>query len=210
MIYLIGGAPRCGKTILSKKIASKKRVSFISLDVLRPMIMASFSKADQKKRFPSESVKTPRNKFRFEVQDSKEAIRIMNLESKTTWPPIKALIEKLIEREEDYVIEGANLMPKYVHQLKETKYWKNIQVAYIVKTDVGKIKSGFAKTTAGVYDWMYPHIKGDDERITMAAKYVQGYGIYFEKEAKKYGFKVFNTQDSFKKTLLEAKQYLIR
>lgn len=209
MIYLIGGAPRCGKTILSKKIASKKRISFVSLDVLRPMIMASFSKVERKKRFPSESVKTPKGKFRFEVNDSKEAIRIMNVESRTTWPPIRALIEKLIEREEDYVIEGANLMPKYVNQLKGTKYWKDIRVVYIVKTDLDKIKSGFAKTTAGVYDWMYPHIKGDDERITMAAKYVQGYGKYFEKEAKKYGFKVFNTQDKFTKMLRDAKEYML-
>jgi 2-phosphoglycerate kinase len=210
MIYLIGGAPRCGKTTLSKTIASKKRISFISMDVLRPMIMASFKKGEWKKIFPSENIETPKGKFQFEVIDSREAVKIMNIESSTTWPPIKALIEKLIEREEDYVIEGANLMPKYLKQLKRTKYRKHIRVVYLVKTDLEKIKNGFAKTTKGVYDWMYPYIKGDDDRITMAAQYVQGYGRYFEKEAKKNGFDVFNTQDNFNKVLLEAERHLMK
>jgi len=208
MIYLVGGSTRCGKTTLSKAIARNKRISFISVDVLRPMIMSSYKVSELKGLFPSESVKTPKGKFRFEVIDAKEAIRIMNVESKTTWPPVKALIEKLIEREEDYIIEGANLMPKLLKQLKGTKYWKHIKVVYLVKTDLEKIKSGFAKTTKGVYDWMYPHIKDDNNRITMAGKYVQGYGTYFEKEAKKYGFKVFNTQDDFKEVLKAAQKHL--
>jgi hypothetical protein len=44
----------------------------------------------------------------------------------------------------------------------------------------------------------------------MAAQYVQGYGRYFEKEAKKNGFDVFNTQDNFNKVLLEAERHLMK
>lgn len=208
MIYLIGGAPRCGKTTLSKFIQKKKGISFISMDVLRPMIMASFNKSEHKKRFPSSSIKIPKGKFQFEVIDTKQAISIMNFECKTTWPPTKALIEKLVERREDYVIEGANLMPKYVHQLRHTDLWKHIRVVYLVKTDFDKTKKGFASNSKGIHDWMYPYIKDDETRITMAAKYVCGYGKYFEKEAKKYGFNVFNTANDFKKTLKKAYTFL--
>ena len=45
MIYLIGGAPRSGKTILSKRIAQKNGIPWISTDTIRSIVLACTPKA---------------------------------------------------------------------------------------------------------------------------------------------------------------------
>ena len=56
MIYLIGGAPRCGKTILSKQIAQQKNIPWISTDMIRSIVLACTPKAQMNKKFPYEKL----------------------------------------------------------------------------------------------------------------------------------------------------------
>jgi len=209
MIYLIGGSSRCGKTILSKKIASKKKISFISTDSLRPIVLEILSKKELKSKFPQTNMPTPKNKFRFDLYPAKDILDAQVVEAKIMWPPIKAFITSLIFRDRDYVIEGLHLLPGLVNQLKRTKYWKDIKVVYLIKTDLIKIQSGFSKNIRE-FDWMYPLIKNDKDRLLKASEMVSSKGQYIAKEAIKFDLKLYNTEDSFNKTLKEAEAYLFR
>jgi len=209
MIYLIGGSLRCGKTILSKKISSKKRISCVSTDALRPMVISMLPKSEVKRKIPQTDMPTPKDKFRFEVYSPKALLRAQVAEARTMWPAIEALIASLIHREEDFVIEGVHLFPPLVNKLKNKKYWKQVRVVYLIKKDLDKIQAGFAKNKSG-YDWMYSSIKGDHKRLTEAAELVREKAEYIEKEAKKFRFKIYNTENSFDKVLKEAQQYLIK
>lgn len=209
MIYLIGGSPRCGKTILANKLSSKLKISHLSTDAFYPMVLSMIPKSERKKRFPQTNMPTPEGKFRFDVYPHQKTLKAQIVEAKTMWTPIKAFVSSLINREQDFIIEGIHLFPKLVNEFKGTKYWKQIRLIYLIKTDLDKIQSRFSKST-DVFDWMYPAIKNDEVRLRAAAKYVKSKSDYVEKEAKKYRLKIFHTDTFFNKTLKEAQDYLIR
>ena len=52
MIYLIGGAPRGGKSILSRKLSKTLNVPYISTDNLRLAVLPYFKGKDKDKNFP--------------------------------------------------------------------------------------------------------------------------------------------------------------
>jgi len=209
MIYLIGGSPRCGKTILAKKIASSKKLSWITTDAIRPIILNSLPKTQIKSRFPQSTMKTPSNKFRFDIYSHKAINDAQWIEAKTMWPGTKALISHLVGREQDYVIEGIHLLPKFINELKNTDYWKSIRAVYLVKKDLNRIIEDFPKNK-NEYDWMLPAIIGDISRLKKAAKMVQTKSDYLCKEAKKYNLKVFNTDANFEQKLRDAQNYLLQ
>jgi len=209
MIYLIGGSPRCGKTILAKQIAYKKRVPLISTDVIRQIVLHSTPKSEIKKKFPEEPLKRFKNKFLFEVYSPEKLLKAQIKEAETIWPGVKAFIEPTIRHKQDFIIEGIHLLPKLVKQFKGNKIWKNFRVVYLVKEDLDLIVNGFSKNP-NKYDWMYPSIKNDKDRLLSAAKMVRIKGDYLNKEAIKYKFKIINTEVNFDKKLKQAQDYLIK
>jgi hypothetical protein len=77
--------------------------------------------------------------------------------------------------------------------------WDKVKVAYVIKTDVDKIREGFEKNNPKS-DWLLKNTNRP-ETLDRAALMVSEYGKYFESEAEKYGFKVFNTGHEFDKAL---------
>ncbi|MEI7741468.1 MAG: hypothetical protein WCJ29_03095 [bacterium] len=188
MIYLIGGAPRSGKTILSKRIAAQKNISWISTDSIRAMVLAGTKKSLISKKFPYQKVSLEKN-------PAPELLRAEITESKTLWPNVEALIKQFIDCNEDYIVEGVHLMPRLVSKLKSTKYWKQIKIIYLVKDDLEKIQTGFALNTSA-HDWLSGVVK-DSDIAKRAARMVQIKSRYIAREARKCRFKVIVTDDDF-------------
>ncbi len=209
MIYLIGGSPRCGKTILAKKIAHDKKISCVSTDALRAAILNTVPKSQRQKKFPQEAMPTPPTKFRFDVYSPAAQLKAQLVEAETMWPGVMAFIKSLSNREQQYVVEGVHLLPRLVNQLKKTSYWKDIKVVYLAKKDLAKIIKDFPKNK-DEYDWMLPTIQHDKARLRKAALMTQVKSQYFDREAKKYHLKVFNTDSNFQKKLRQAQRYLIK
>jgi 2-phosphoglycerate kinase len=114
----------------------------------------------------------------------------------------KIIIKNFIDFNQDYVIEGLYLLPSLINQFKkEKKYWSKIKPIYIIKKDVEKIAEGLSKDKEGD-NWLLSKIGNDKERLRSAAKMVQTKALYFEKEGKKYNFKVVNTEDDFNKIII--------
>ena len=77
MIYLIGGAPRCGKTTFSKRLAAKKRIPWISTDLIESIVAEYMSPAERQKGFPLANVCTAL---------PEESLRTEIISAKTLWP----------------------------------------------------------------------------------------------------------------------------
>ncbi len=193
MIYLIGGAPRCGKTILSKALAKEKHISWISTDSIWSIIVASTPKNQIAKKFPY-------RKTRLGVHSAKSILAAEITESKTLWPGIKAFIERLVETHEDYVIEGVHLMPELVHTLKRKEYWKDISVVYLVKEDLQKIRDGFSRNTSA-HDWLAAVLQKSPHLQDAAAEMVHEKSRYAATGARKYGLPVVVMDDAFEKKI---------
>ncbi len=206
MIYLIGGSPRSGKSILSRQLAKKLNIGYISTDNLRPVIIKYFSRRQQALKFPFIKMfdSTEVEKF-FQKYDGESQLKADLIESRTIWPGVRSLIDHLIACRMDYVIEGVHLLPNYINRLK--KHEKELKIAYLVKRDAELLLKGLKKSREN-NDWIAAHIK-DDDVLRLAARSIAVYGEYFYRETGKYSFKTINTEIAFNNKLRSAMEYLL-
>lgn len=131
MIYLIGGSPRGGKSILSRELAKKFNIPYISTDNLRPVILPYFKKR-KFEYFPFEKIFNIRNIDNyFKKYTGHEMLNADIKEAKTMWPGVKNLIKYLLKCKMDYIIEGVDLLPYFVKQFKKEK---NVKIAYLINS----------------------------------------------------------------------------
>lgn len=193
MIYLIGGAPRCGKTILSRKLAKKRGVSWISTDSLQTMVQAYLPAREVRKKFPFSRIPGS------EAISAEESLKAEIMESKSLWPGLKSFVIHSIQCHQDVVIEGVHLLPQLVNQFRGTEYWKHLKIIYLVKKDETLIADGLVKNTEK-HDWLRPSL-GKPKVVAHIAKMIALKSEYISKMATRYGFKVVNTEKDFKKTI---------
>ena len=206
MIYLIGGSPRGGKSILARRLSKQLGISYISTDNLRPVILPYFPKKEQASAFPFEQMFAPDNREEFfKNYTGREMLKADIKEAKVIWPGVKGLIEYLILCRMDYIIEGFHLLPSLVHKFKNKN---KLKIVYLIKQDEEKILKGFLKNTNNE-DWIASYID-DKDILRKAAKAMSFYEVYFERECKKYKFKMINTEDDFQNSLKNIIKLLIK
>src|SRR5215475_2591695 len=91
MIYLIGGAPRAGKSILGQQISAKLRVGWVSTDLLVELLRVK----------KDEGVKT-------EWNATPEAIKA---NAEWFYPYLERFIWGVSSLGDNYVIEGLDFLP---------------------------------------------------------------------------------------------------
>lgn len=198
MIYIIGGAPRCGKTKLAQKLSKKLNIPIFSTDQLRKDILkcTPCNKIDIK--FPFEKMfQGDKVDDFFANYTARDILNADLREARSIWKIIKNFIEDKILLNQDYIIEGVHLLPKYVTQLP--KLSKKLKILYIGKIDTNKILQGLRRNT-DKNDWILGHIY-KQRSLLKAAEMVRLYSKYFLREAKKHHFKFVNTEDDFHKKL---------
>jgi hypothetical protein len=97
MIYLIGGAPRAGKTILGQSISAKRNVSWISTDLLVDLL-----------RLKNE------DGVKASWDATPEAIAA---DAEWFFPYLERFIWGVSSQAEDYLIEGVGFLPAQVARL---------------------------------------------------------------------------------------------
>ena len=204
MIYLIGGSPRGGKSILSRKLAKDLNIPYISTDNLRLVVMPYFKGKEKDKNFPFERMFDVAHIDRyFKKYTGQEMLQADTREAKTVWPGINSLIDYFLVCKMDYIIEGVHLLPNLVKKFKGNE---NIKIVFLTKINEEKIYEGLLKNKNN-NDWITSNIK-DERTISLASKSLCDYGKYFIKEANKYDFKIFNTEDDFVRKIKETGNYL--
>lgn len=97
MIYVIGGAPRAGKSILCQQIAAKLKIGWMSTDLLLDLL-----------RLKNESG------VKREWDASPEAIRA---HAEWFFPYLERFLWGISSLAENYVLEGVDFLPEQVIQL---------------------------------------------------------------------------------------------
>lgn len=97
MIYLIGGAPRTGKSILGQQFAASQQISWISTDLLMDLLRVK----------DEQGVKT-------EWQATPTAIAA---NAEWFFPYLQRFVWGVSSQTERYVIEGVDFLPSQVAQL---------------------------------------------------------------------------------------------
>src|SRR5688500_4845814 len=97
MIYLVGGAPRAGKSILGQQVAANLKIGWISTDLLMELLRVK----------NDEGVKT-------EWNATPEAI---TANAEWFFPYLKQFVWGASSQAENYLIEGVDFLPAQVKQL---------------------------------------------------------------------------------------------
>lgn len=97
MIYLVGGAPRAGKSVLTQRIAAKLKIGWVSTDLLWELLMLK----------NDEGVKS-------EWNADPEAI---SARAKWFFPYLKRFVWGVNSMAENYLIEGVSFLPQQVARL---------------------------------------------------------------------------------------------
>lgn len=99
MIYLVGGAPRAGKSLVGQQIASDLKMGWVSTDLLVELLRVKNEKG----------VKT-------EWNAAPEAILA---DAEWFWPYLERFIWGVSSQAENYLIEGVGFLPAQVRELSK-------------------------------------------------------------------------------------------
>lgn len=192
MLYLIGGAPRCGKTKLAKKLSKKLNIPVFSTDKLRVDILKKIPQDQVDLKFPFEKMfNGDRVDECFRNHKPIDFLNADKREARTLFNDVKSLVAN--KNNLNYIIEGVHLLPVYMNKLFDSN--SEFRIIYLGKTNEIEILRGL-NLNRDKNDWIIGHIK-HDITFKRASKMVREYGQYFEKEAEKFGYKYINTESNF-------------
>lgn len=207
MIYLIGGPPKCGKTTLAKKLADKYQIPWISADTLQNIVWAYTPKEKHSTLFPHSYLRGESNDDFYSEHSPQQIIENYVGQGKTTYNAINMMAETYLTDKDDFIVEGYQVTPEIVDTIFKKFDQEHIKAVFLVKYDEQKFIQDIHKSTTP-NDWIIRKTK-DESTYGKIAKMVAEYSRYFENEAKKYGFSVFNMDEDFDKQLDVVEKHLM-
>ncbi|MBP9864705.1 hypothetical protein KBC54_04650 [Patescibacteria group bacterium] len=203
MIYLIGGAPRVGKSIVSKSIAQAKGIEPISTDDMESHFSESIPEERRRELFPlpgfsgepSENTLTP-----------DERVKLQTIGAESLKTEIEKTINEAINDHRDLVIEGIHLSPKIVRELIDKHGKDQIVASFVGSIDVERVISGMEKNT-NPNDWL----KDANEVVRQqVAEFVVAFSKYVQEETQKNGFSYLERTDAFESDMGRVTELLLR
>lgn len=179
MIYLIGGAPRVGKTTLSQLFASQLKAGWISTDVLHGVL--NLRNYDGPKH---------------EWNAAPEAI---TMTAEWFYPYLKRFVWSIGSMAENYIIEGVNFLPAQISQLSEEYQIRAVFLGCSHMTlDTFDRFPGHSRGYAGLPEEMRRQIVADVPR----------WSEYIRTACESSGYRYVDMADDFPKRLREAESVL--
>lgn len=182
-MYLVGGAARCGKTVLARKLLADAAVPWFSLDALRVGLTRGL----------------PGLGLDLAHDDLDEAERL--------WPVVGELIENILFWDLDYLVEGSCLLPAHAAELVRRRSDKAIRVLFLGCPGLTpEAKLDLIDThRVGGNDWL----AGADrpERLAHAARAIRD-SLRLERLAADAGLPFFDTGADFQDAIDRAAAHL--
>jgi len=184
MIFLLGGPPRIGKSIISREIRQKHAVSVVSTDSLGAVLENVLSPEAAPDLFVfSKFNKMPlAERMNLIMKDPAVLIDYVRKESHVVWQAVEAFTRRENNEGRDALIEGVAVLPELICQLEDILH----RVVFI--GNQGENHKEYIKKFAeeNENDWMRDV---SDQYISVFAMFVKRMSAYIEHEAEKYGFK---------------------
>lgn len=204
MIYLIGGAPRCGKTTVARNLTQACCCSHVPADYLGTAFSNYIPESELQARYPSWNVATVDE--RFATYSTIEIIANYRTKAETVWPGLRDFIVYALYQQHDMIVEGYQLEPRFVHELRVTYPQFPITAVFLCREQIDAIRDDLKKGT-DPEDWVR---KSTTQAITWTriATMVRQYSAYVREEATKYNLATFDMDQSFPERVTEVVTYL--
>ncbi|MBC8754357.1 hypothetical protein H2O64_06720 [Kordia sp. YSTF-M3] len=183
MLFLVSGTSRAGKTIIAKKIAAQKGISYFSTDWL----VMGFTNG-----IPEYGI---------------HHLLFPDEIAERSWSFLKAMFESMIWSDVDYIIEGEAMLPELIIELLK-KHPDKLKICFVGYTDVDldeKMKN-VKDYSDGETDWLHDK---PDAYILDHIKNMIAHSKKIKKSCKKHTLKYFDTSKNFTDTIEDAVAYLL-
>lgn len=181
MLYLIGGAPRAGKTILARRILAEHRIAYFSLDVL----MSGIANA-----LPEFGIKVPDPAL---------------TRARAMWPLVRAMTLSAIETGDDYVIEGDVILPQHIAELRRD-FPSRIHACFLGYASIDPAtKMRAIRRYASAGDWTRTL---DDAYLLKLTGELREFSAYLRDQSAQYGLSYFDESAGFGEMLDQALAFL--
>ena len=186
MIYLIGGAPRTGKSTIAKQFAEFIGGRFVSTDEIES------PSQDQSVFFSDDAAKntlTPKERLDSVINEANQIIR-----------DIDGIINSAINNNEIIVIEGVHLFPAYVSGLMIKFGEKNLKAIFVGSSNIELMLQGMNQNTSP-NNWP----KNFNQEVKrQIALFTKEFSDYIGAESKKYNLPYKERSDNFQRDTNEV------
>jgi 2-phosphoglycerate kinase len=205
MIYLIGGPPRCGKTIAARQLARRLGCSLLPTDYLASAVYRYIPDDEAEARYPALG-RGASNDERFVRFPPAAMLAGFRIRARTIWPALAAIIEYALAEEQHYIFEGFHIEPEFARQQVAAHGQKRLRVAFLIKTDLADITTGL-RAAREINDWARRHTLHEETYGHIAA-WVQLYSAAISEEAARFDLPTFSTDGTFHERIRAVVEYL--
>ena len=201
-IYLIWGAPKSGKTTLSKALAKKAGVSYVSMDTIESILQYYLPKEEFSKKLLKGNNKKSNDDF-YSENSAESIMKSYITQSKVSYKAIRSIVETYIIEEDSIVLEWFQITPEIVHEIQK-EFWNTlVQEVFLIKTNKEKFLKDLHKSTTPS-DWILKKTKLEST-FSLIADMLILYSKYFESEAEKYDLHILNMDEDFEEKIQSYK-----
>jgi len=120
MIFLLGGPPRVGKSIISSKIRQKSAVSVVSTDTLGAVLenVLSPDAAPDLFVFDKFNEMPMTERVKLIMTNPTELVDYVRRESHVVWKAVETFVRRENDAGRDVLIEGVAVLPELMSQLE--------------------------------------------------------------------------------------------
>ncbi len=183
MIFLLGGAPRVGKSVISVEIQQRHPVSVVSTDTLGAVLehVLPPESAPDLFVFARFSELSVADQIALMANDPDKLVDYVRSESYVVWKAVEAFVKRENGDGRDVLIEGVAILPELMSRLENIPH----RVVFIGNQG-DKHKENIQEfAEENEHDWMQG---ASDEYVGAFAIFVKRMSAYIEQEAKKCGF----------------------
>jgi 2-phosphoglycerate kinase len=183
MIFLLGGPPRVGKSIIANGIRQKHAMNVVSTDTLGAVLenVLSPEAAPDLYIFNKFNKMPMAERVKLITKNPAELIDYVRKESHVVWKAVEAFIRRENNEGRDVLIEGVAVLPELASRLENIPH----RVVFIGNQGENHKENIKKSAEENEHDWMRDV---SDQYIIAFAMFVKLMSAYIEQEAKKYGF----------------------
>ena len=201
--YLIGGAPRVGKTNLAIRVVRDRPMFAVSADSVRDMLQGVLKPAGSPALFKLHELTQNESAItRFLREYPREGVSLQNDESSIVWPSVDKLIRSYLTDGQDILVEGVEILPANLSKLDYS-----YKVVFLGNTSLLHANTVAAQAHANEHDWMHRY---SDETIESWSDLIREFSNYLKVEANTYDVPFVETHDdNFEDSLAKAEALLL-
>ena len=182
MLYIVGGAARTGKSIISRKFMADMGIPYFSLDILKMGLANGY----------------PESRINPEDPEFRNAGKM--------WPILRSMLKNMIEEGTEYIVEGYTILPEQVSVI-QSLYFQEIKTCFVgynrihpeEKLALMRSNSDFPN------NWLTDY---SDQYMLEFIRRTIKYSSFLEKECIKYGIPYFDQSEDFIITQKRILEYL--